>query len=60
MVNSVKMEPFDVDPYDLNTDGYNPMRFLNPITKMEEYFFVCSKLNETAYERAIIRALNVQ
>ena len=50
-------DAFDVDPDDLDTHSYEPMRLSNPATKQEQYFFVYTELKEEAYERAINFAL---
>ncbi|ENX37632.1 hypothetical protein [Acinetobacter courvalinii] len=52
-----QMDAFDVDPDDLDTHSYEPMRLRNPATKQEQYFFVYTELKEDAYERAINFAL---
>ena len=53
-----QMEAFDVDSFELNTDSYIPKKLKNPLTGEEQYFFVSTKLNETAYDRAITIALS--
>lgn len=52
-----QLEAFDVDPNDLNTHSYEPMKLINPVTKAEQHFYVYTELQEQAYERAINFAL---